>query len=266
LFVLDKTNNQVITVNQGDDVSAYIKNLETKTDSTGTTVSYLEANDGYQFLKVDSGANALDVAKTKEESKLYDSTGTEVSGVRLREYFNDFGVYSDNSLYLDSGSRTKISTASISQFVNKTSTTVANDLSFSLHVGADSASSNKITTNIASMTAASLGISVLKSTEAGIVDDSGDKATDAIDLIAEALQKVSTQRSALGAVQNRLEHTIKNLDNIVENTTSAESQIRDTDMATEMVTYSNSNILAQAGQSMLAQANQANQGVLSLLG
>ena len=81
-----------------------------------------------------------------------------------------------------------------------------------------------------------------------------------------ALEKVSKQRSDLGAVQNRLEHTISNLDNVVENTTSAESAIRDTDMATEMVKYSNNNILAQAGQSMLAQANQSNQGVLSLLG
>ncbi len=81
-----------------------------------------------------------------------------------------------------------------------------------------------------------------------------------------ALQVVSEQRSDLGAIQNRLEHTISNLDNVVENTTAAESQIRDTDMASEMVKYSNNNILAQAGQSMLAQANQANQGVLSLLG
>ena len=81
-----------------------------------------------------------------------------------------------------------------------------------------------------------------------------------------ALKTVSQQRSDLGAVQNRLEHTINNLDNVVENTTAAESQIRDTDMATEMVKYSNNNILAQAGQAMLAQANQANQGVLSLLG
>ena len=83
---------------------------------------------------------------------------------------------------------------------------------------------------------------------------------------ADAVAKVSAQRSTLGAVQNRLEHTIANLDNVVENTTAAESQIRDTDMATEMVKYSNNNILAQAGQAMLAQANQANQGVLSLLG
>ena len=83
--------------------------------------------------------------------------------------------------------------------------------------------------------------------------------------IADAVAKVSSQRSALGAIQNWLEHTIANLDNVVENTTSAESRIRDTDMAEEMVEYSKNNILAQAGQSMLAQANQSTQGVLSLL-
>ncbi|MBE5882581.1 MAG: flagellin, partial [Lachnospiraceae bacterium] len=93
-----------------------------------------------------------------------------------------------------------------------------------------------------------------------------ENAQNAISMIKVALAKVSQQRSDLGAIQNRLEHTIKNLDNVVENTTAAESQIRDTDMATEMVRYSNNNILAQAGQSMLAQANQSNQGVLSLLG
>ena len=86
------------------------------------------------------------------------------------------------------------------------------------------------------------------------------------DLTKTALNKVSKQRSDLGAVQNRLEHTINNLDNVVENTTSAESAIRDTDMATEMVRFANNNILAQAGQAMLSQANQSNQGVLSLLG
>ncbi len=80
-----------------------------------------------------------------------------------------------------------------------------------------------------------------------------------------AIKNIATKRSDLGAIQNRLEHTINNLDNVVENTTSAESAIRDTDMATEMVKFANGNILAQAGQAMLAQANQANQGVLSLL-
>ena len=90
-------------------------------------------------------------------------------------------------------------------------------------------------------------------------------ARGALDVINNAIQLVSRQRSQLGAIQNRLEHTIKNLDNVVENTTSAESAIRDTDMATEMVNFSKNNILKQAGQSMLAQANQSNQGVLSLL-
>ena len=84
--------------------------------------------------------------------------------------------------------------------------------------------------------------------------------------IKGALSLVSQQRSDLGAIQNRLEHTINNLDNIVENTTSAESEIRDTDIATEMVRYSNNNILQQAGTSMLSQANQSNQLALSLLG
>jgi flagellin len=91
-------------------------------------------------------------------------------------------------------------------------------------------------------------------------------AKASIAAITKAIASVSSQRSDLGAVQNRLEHTIKNLDNVIENTTAAESQIRDTDMAKMMVEFTKNNILAQAGQSMLAQANQSNQGVLSLLG
>ena len=135
-----------------------------------------------------------------------------------------------------------------------------NPLSFSLHVGSDADMTNKINVQIETMNSAYLGIKGLN-----VKDDSGIAATYAIDAIADAVSKVSSQRSALGAVQNRLEHTIDNLDNVVENTTSAESRIRDTDMAEEMVAYSKNNILQQAGQSMLAQANQANQGVLSLL-
>ena len=136
-----------------------------------------------------------------------------------------------------------------------------NALKFSLQVGADTTEENKISVDIESMSAKSLGIDGLK-----VDGEDSSNADEAVNVIAEAIQKVSTQRSALGAVQNRLEHTINNLNNVVENTTSAESQIRDTDMATEMVKYSNNNILAQAGQAMLAQANQSNQGVLSLLG
>ena len=95
--------------------------------------------------------------------------------------------------------------------------------------------------------------------------DNYDKANATLQAVQGAINRVSTQRSALGALQNRLEHTVANLDNVSENTQSAESRIRDTDMAAEMVEYSKNNILAQAGQSMLAQANQSTQGVLSLL-
>ncbi len=139
--------------------------------------------------------------------------------------------------------------------------TAKEDFNFSLHVGADADMTNKISVGIKALDTAGLGIDGLN-----VKDSTGASATYAIDSISDAIASVSAQRSLLGAVQNRLEHTINNLDNVVENTTAAESQIRDTDMATEMVKYSNANILSQAGQSMLAQGNQANQGVLSLLG
>ena len=142
--------------------------------------------------------------------------------------------------------------------ITKGSVAIKDALSFNLHVGADADTTNKISVKIDSMSSAGLGIK-------GIKADTEQDATYAIDAIADAISKVSDQRSSLGAVQNRLEHTINNLDNVVENTTSAESRIRDTDMAEEMVNYSKNTILAQAGQSMLAQANQSNQGVLSLL-
>ncbi len=128
-----------------------------------------------------------------------------------------------------------------------------------LQVGSEYQQAIKI--SISSMSATSLGVSASRVSVSSFVN-----ANSAISAIKKALVSVSKQRSDLGAIQNRLEHTINNLNNVVENTTAAESQIRDTDMATEMVKYSNSNILAQAGQAMLAQSNQSNQGVLSLLG
>ncbi len=149
----------------------------------------------------------------------------------------------------------------VDYIIEKGDISVKEDLNFSLHVGADADMNNKIGVKIQALDTSGLGIRGLN-----VKDGSGASATYAIDAIADAVSKVSAQRSLLGAVQNRLEHTINNLDNVVENTTAAESQIRDTDMATEMVKYSNANILSQAGQSMLAQSNQANQGVLSLLG
>ena len=129
-----------------------------------------------------------------------------------------------------------------------------------LQVGSENVADSNIKITIKKMNSSSIGIA-----DSSMVKTSS-KARTAIDKIKTALESVSTQRSALGAIQNRLEHTIKNLDNVAENTQSAESLIRDTDMAAEMVKYSNNNILAQAGQSMLAQANQSKQGVLSLLG
>ena len=170
-----------------------------------------------------------------------------------------------SSIGADVGQKAIVSSATVGGnqvfTIQKATVTPKEALNFSLHVGADADMTNKIGVKIDSLTTKGLGIRGLN-----VKDSTGAAATYAIDAIADAVAKISAQRSLLGAVQNRLDHTINNLDNVVENTTAAESQIRDTDMATEMVKYSNNNVLAQAGQSMLAQSNQANQGVLSLLG
>ena len=157
--------------------------------------------------------------------------------------------------------------ALVSEIGRVASTTTFNEKSLldgtfsnkSLQVGAESGQTIKI--SISAMSATGIGVNGVHVSGANTTN-----AQAAISTIKTALASVSSMRADLGAVQNRLEHTIKNLDNVVENTTSAESQIRDTDMAKEMVAFSNANILAQAGTSMLAQANQSNQGVLSLLG
>ncbi len=305
-YILDTENNSVIRVKAGEDLSKFMKvsddkskvsmneqfrmldevvtdNTANPTTLTNTAGSLGSTTLGHQIQGTTSITTG-DIQTAKEfklaetAKKLYDADGKEVSGVALNKYFDENGQYT-GGLYSDSQATKavlsdndpNVDTAKngedkISTYITKNYADVTADLSFSLHVGADSDRTNKIQTNIQSMSSAALGVNKLSSKLVGIVDGSGDNATDAIDVIAEALQKVSTQRSALGAVQNRLEHTIKNLDNVVENTTSAESAIRDTDMATEMVKYSNANILSQAGQSMLAQANQSNQGVLSILG
>lgn len=135
-------------------------------------------------------------------------------------------------------------------------TVLDNSGSFTFQVGNESGET--MTVAMKSMKKADIGLTDQTWSAAGA-------ASSYITTIKTAMEKVASHRSALGAVQNRLEHTINNLDNIVENTTAAESRIRDTDMAKSMVTYSNNQILAQAGQAMLAQANQTNQGVLSLL-
>ncbi len=175
---------------------------------------------------------------------------------------NNIGTDSDASATVTKqADRVDATKKYVDYVIEKGDISVKEDLNFSLHVGADADMNNKIGVKIQALDTSGLGIRGLN-----VKDSSGAAATYAIDAIANAVSTVSAQRSLLGAVQNRLEHTINNLDNVVENTTAAESQIRDTDMATEMVKYSNANILSQAGQSMLAQGNQSNQGVLSLLG
>ena len=134
-----------------------------------------------------------------------------------------------------------------------------------LQVGTANVDAQRITIKISAMDASTLGVKAGDATN-GVDLTTQTNAQKAITKITQAIARVSAQRSDLGAVQNRLEHTISNLDNVVENTTAAESQIRDTDMAKTMVEYTKNNILAQAGTSMLAQANQSTQNVLSLLG
>lgn len=128
----------------------------------------------------------------------------------------------------------------------------------SLQIGADSSPDNKLEVTLPQISCRKLGINA-----ADVL--SIDSATQSIDIFGSAKAIVSQDRSRMGAYQNRLEHTIKNLDNVVENTTASESAIRDTDMVAAMVEYAILNILEQAGTSMMAQANQSNQGVLSLL-
>ena len=220
---------------------------------------------GVQVKGEDVTANASRYVTAGVEG-LYDKTsGKLVKEEELKNYFDGKTYNGGLAKYDTNGDLKEVGYEKIGTYVTANETSKSEEvkkaLTFSLQVGADTTERNKITIDIQAMDAKSLGIKGLK-----VDGNDSTNADAAVGVIAEAIQRVSTQRSALGAVQNRLEHTIANLDNVVENTTAAESQIRDTDMATEMVKFSNNNILAQAGQAMLAQANQANQGVLSLLG
>jgi flagellin len=212
--------------------------------------SVISANHAYKLIanelrKASSiGADAGDEATIKTSGSVTIANGTYNANASTAKAAGDSGQ-----------------STQITFIINEGKVKVDQGLQLGLHVGADADETNKISFTIDTMNSAGLGIQNLN-----LVDNTGAKATYAIDAISDAISKVSATRSSLGAIQNRLEHTINNLDNVVENTTSAESEIRDTDMAEEMVEYSKNNILAQAGQAMLAQANQSNQGVLSLLG
>ena len=238
------------------------KNVESKI-AAGDSFTLADQNKFFKAVSY-AGTGSVtsdDFSKYANDKQLTDADGNEVAANGLYSYFDKDGNYKGGLFKLDAkGKKAEATQADITQMTKKTQKEVG-ALTLTLHVGADATTNNQISVELDAMSASSLGIKGIK------VDGKDDSnSLNAIETVKAALQQVSEQRSALGAIQNRLEHTINNLDNVVENTTSAESQIRDTDMATEMVRYSNNNILAQAGTSMLAQANQSNQSVLSLLG
>ena len=284
LYIYNTANSTITHITTGTEMTKYLEDDNTM-DEQYRLIDILDSKTGTSDRVKDS-VTQTDFEWTDDYlaidtslQKLYSADGQEVSGIALNNYFDENGNYKGRLFKSAKASATDMVFASeasegfadidgavtIGKYITQSSQQIAEGLTFNLHVGAQSERKNKISATIDTLTAAGLGVDKLASYNIGIVDATGENATDAINVVDEALQKISRQRSALGAVQNRLDHTIKNLDNVVENTTAAESAIRDTDMAEEMVRYANANILQQAGQSMLAQANQSNEGVLSLL-
>ena len=253
-----KSSNAAVTIENSDDAACKAKDVvkfvsdgknATVTLKNGTEVTDTVANikNNYE-ISAEAGGKAVAASATISNALKADTTNATISGTYT-------GSLADLSVGDTVNVKLSVGAAGVSALSSDTKA-----LMLSFQVGADTTDENKITVSMDSMSAKSIGVDGIKVT--GSDSTNADKA---VDTISDAIKKVSKQRSALGAVQNRLEHTISNLDNVVENTTSAESRIRDTDMAEEMVSYSKNNILMQAGQSMLAQANQQNQGVLSLL-
>ena len=280
-YIYDTETKNIIHIKATEDLGPYVDHIDGADDSTYTM------DKRYRLLynvnpEVTGFEDTLGMPKTVDlltkkdflgatsENQLYNKDGEAITGMGLYKYFNENGDYT-GGLYADKDATKKIiendTTSSLyyGKYITNLTEKVTAALTFSVHAGADSDLNNRISATIDTMSAAGLGVNKLKSSSIGIVDETGDNARESIDVVGEALKIVSTQRSILGAVQNRLEHTIANLDNVVENTTAAESAIRDTDMADEMVKFSNNQVLLQAGQSILAQANKSNQGVLSLL-
>ncbi|MDO5402624.1 MAG: flagellin [Eubacteriales bacterium] len=259
--VADSTTSNFLT-------TVYVAASDNMFDAYGNKVkkeAVVNTNDTYYSTigKKYTGTIVDDISAFKASStdfQFMDKYGNEIAANGLSTHFDKNGEYT-GGLYIKGADGNLVDARDkVNAYVEK-GQSATGTLKFSLQVGADATDNNQIDVEIEAMNAEILGVDKLKVTGAD-----NTNAKNAIETIDAALKKVSAQRSTLGAVQNRLEHTIANLDNIVENTTAAESQIRDTDMAAEMVNYSKNNILAQAGQSMLAQSNQANQGVLSLLG
>ena len=230
-----------------DDAAGLAISEKMRRQIRGLTQASRNSQDGISMVQTAEGAlnEVHDMLQRLNELAVQSANGTNVSS-QDRTYI-DLEVKALVSEINDVANNTKFNGISLLN----TSGTV------DLQVGTEA--SHVMTISLQKMTAAGLSVNALKvSTQAG--------ATSAISKVKTAINTLNKLRAKLGAYQNRLEHKIANLDNVVENTTAAESRIRDTDMATEMVKYSNANILQQAGQAMLAQSNQSNQGVLSLLG
>ena len=230
-----------------DDAAGLAISEKMRRQIRGLTQAATNAQDGISCVQTAEGALAEvhDMLQRMNELAVQSANGTNMS--KDREYLN-----SEVEQLKSEIDRVKDSTTFNEQSL------LTGGFNVSLQVGSENG--NEIAVSISDMSASALGLT------SSATIDTASNAKAFIDTVKGALEEVSTQRSNLGAIQNRLEHTVNNLNNVVENTQAAESQIRDTDMASEMVKYSNNNILAQAGTAMLAQSNQANQNVLSLLG
>jgi flagellin len=232
-----------------DDAAGLAISEKMRRQIRGLTQASANAQDGISMVQTAEGAlnEVHDMLQRMNELAVKGETGTLTSSDRT--YIN-----SEVQQLMSEIDRVA-STTTFNQKNLLVNTTI------SIQVGAESG--QRIALSLKSMKCSAIG---LNGTSGLAQLNSSTTAGSLNTKIKTAIKSVNEMRSNLGAIQNRLEHTINNLDNVIENTTSAESAIRDTDMATEMVKFSNNNILAQAGQSMLAQANQSNQGVLSLLG
>ena len=234
-----------------DDAAGLTISEKMRSQIRGLTQASANAQDGVSCVQTAEGAlsEVHSMLQRMNELAVKAANGTNTSADRKAIQF-------EVSALICEIDRVKQST----QFntLNLLDGTFATSKNITVQVGAADKNEQRIQIKIASISTGKLGIKDVKV-------DTLEGARSAISMVTQAIAKVSSIRSGLGAIQNRLEHTIANLDNVVENTTAAESQIRDTDMAATMVEYTKNNILLQAGQAMLAQANQSTQGVLALL-
>jgi flagellin len=230
-----------------DDAAGLAISEKMRRQIRGLTQAATNAQDGISCVQTAEGALAEvhDMLQRINELAVQSANGTNMSTDR---------TYLNNEV---TALKSEISRIANSVTFNEQKLLDGSFSGKTLQIGSESG--DALSLSIGAMNATTLSIN-----NVSIATDTNAKS--AIGSIKSALEAVSAQRAALGAVQNRLEHTVSNLNNVVENTTAAESRIRDTDMASEMVKFTNNNVLTQAGTAMLAQANQSNQTVLSLLG